>query len=128
MRSITSFIYFYLVTSPSTFWLKKNLFPICEKFKTRTSSVISKYHLSINFLAQKRPYFSSLKSWKQKPFNNKLTWNFMLKKILSYRFIRTEISFFSALKISSNFCKNQGKIIFSPSCCVKKNSLYCRNP
>ena len=62
----------------STFWLKKD--PISHHWKVQNKnftaaqnknvSVISKYHISINFLPQKRPYFPSAKSSKQELVNN----------------------------------------------------------
>ena len=84
---------------------KDTVFPIYGELKIRFFPVISKFHLSINFLAQKRPYYLSPKNSKQEVFNNHLTWNSMLKKISSYRFIRTERSYFSVLKISCIFLK-----------------------
>ena len=42
----------------STFWLKKDRISHHRKVQNMSFSVISKYHLSINFLAQKRAVFS----------------------------------------------------------------------
>ena len=41
-----------------------------RKVQNKKFSVISKYHLSINALAQKRPHFSSPKGSKQELFSN----------------------------------------------------------
>ena len=62
----------------STFWLKKSIFHH-QKVQSKNFlvaqnnnfSVISKYHLSINFLSQKKTYFPSPKSSKQERFSNK---------------------------------------------------------
>ena len=43
-----------------------------RKVQNKNFSVTSKYHLSINFLTQKRPYFPSSKSSKQGLFSNQL--------------------------------------------------------
>ena len=59
---------------------KDTVFPIYGELKIRFFPVISKFHLSINFLAQKRPFYLSPKNSKQELFNNHLTWNSMLKK------------------------------------------------
>ena len=55
---------------PSTFWLKKDRISHSWKDQNKHFSVISKYHLSIIFLNQKRPYFSFLKRSKQELFSN----------------------------------------------------------
>ena len=55
---------------PSTFWLKKDRISHFRKDQNKNFSVISKYHLSSNFLAQKRPYFSLPKRPKQERFSN----------------------------------------------------------
>ena len=62
----------------SSFWLKKDRILHHRKVQNKNFSVaqnknfsvISKYHLSINFLSQKRPYFPPLKSSKQELFSN----------------------------------------------------------
>ena len=51
-----------------------------------SSKSLSKYHHSINVLAQKKPYFPYPKSPKQELFSNLQTWYFMIKKISSYCF------------------------------------------
>ena len=53
----------------STFSLKKYRTFHHRKAQNKNFSVISKHHLSINFLAQKRPCFLSLKSSKQEIFS-----------------------------------------------------------
>ena len=47
------------------FWLKKDRISHHRKVQNKNFSVISKYHLSINFLSQRRPYFPFPKSSKQ---------------------------------------------------------------
>ena len=103
---------------------KKTAFPISEKFKTWTFSAISKYHLSFNFLAQKRLYILSLKISKQERFNNQLTWNSMLKKISFYRFLRIERSSFSVLKTSCSFVNTKEISSFYQLSALKKISFY----
>ena len=77
---------FSVIIFSSTLRLKK-YFPSPESSKQELSStVISKYHLSINFLAQKRPYIPSPENSKQQLSSNQLIWHFILKKISSYRF------------------------------------------
>ena len=88
------------ITFTSTFWLKKTVFPITEKLKTRTFQqpvsiifpstfclkkirifhpwkiqnsnilVISNIMFSPTFVSKKRPHFPFPKSWKQEPFSN----------------------------------------------------------
>ena len=50
---------------PSTFWLKKDRISHHRKVRNKNFSVTTKYHLSINVLTQKRPYFPSPKCSKQ---------------------------------------------------------------
>ena len=57
------------VTFTSTFWLKKDRISHHRKAQNMNFSVISKHHLSINFLPQQRPYFPSGKSSKQERFS-----------------------------------------------------------
>ena len=52
-----------------------------QKVENKNFPVISKYDLSINFLAQKRPYFPSPNISKKELFRNQYTWYSMLKKI-----------------------------------------------
>ena len=62
----------------STLWLKKDCISHRRKVQNKkflvaqnkNFSVISKYHLSINFLSQKRPYFPVRKCSKQAIFSN----------------------------------------------------------
>ena len=49
----------------STFWLKKDHIYHNGKVQNKKFSLIIKYHLSIKYLAQKRPYFLSPKSSKE---------------------------------------------------------------
>ena len=53
------------ITFTSTFWLKKDRIFHHRKAQNKNLSVTSKYHLSINFLPQKIPYFPSPKNSKQ---------------------------------------------------------------
>ena len=53
-----------------SFGSKKTVFPTSEKVQNKNFSIISKYNLSINFLAQKRPYFPFPKGSKQELFSN----------------------------------------------------------
>ena len=55
---------------PSTFWLKKARISHSRKDQNKNFSVVSKYHLSSNFLAQKRPYFPFPKRPKQELFSS----------------------------------------------------------
>ena len=54
---------------PSTFWFKKYPISHLQKVQSENFSVISNYHFSINFLAQKRPHFPSPDSSKQDLFS-----------------------------------------------------------
>ena len=53
------------INFPSTFSIKKAVFPISEKFETKTFPCWRKYHLTSTFWIKKRPYLSSPKSSKQ---------------------------------------------------------------
>ena len=58
------------ITFPSNFWLKKDRISHHRNIQNKNFSVISKYHLSIILLAQKRPYFP-LPNWsKQELFSD----------------------------------------------------------
>ena len=52
---------------PSTFWLK-DLISHQRKVQNKNFSVISKYHLSINFLVQKKTVFPTSKKFKTTTF------------------------------------------------------------
>ena len=95
----------------------------------------SKYHLSINYLAEKKDRISHHWKVQNKTFSviskchisikflAKKRWYSMLKKKSSYRFLKTERLSFSFLKISCKFRKYYGKIIFLPTSCVEKDIL-----
>ena len=55
---------------PSTFWLKKDCISYQQKVQNKNFSVISKYHLSINFLAQNKTVFPIPEKFKKKLFSN----------------------------------------------------------
>ena len=101
---------------PSTFWLKKDSISYHQKVQNKNFSVTNKYHLSINFLTQKRQYFPSLKSSKEELSaisKYHLSINFLAQKKTVFPIFqniktRTEISKYH---ISINFLA-QGHHIF----------------
>ena len=71
------------ITFTSTFWLKKTVFPITEKLKTRTFQQPVSIIFPSTFCLKKIPYFPSLKNSKQQHFSNQqyhVFPNFCLKK------------------------------------------------
>ena len=54
----------------STFWLKKTVFPITEKFKTRTFQEPVNIIFPSTFSLKKRPYFPPPKKTKQELFSH----------------------------------------------------------
>ena len=53
---------------PSNFWLKKDCNSHLWKVQSKNFSVIGKYHLSMDFLAQKREYFLSTSWLRKRPY------------------------------------------------------------
>ena len=53
---------------PSTFWLKKDHISHHRKFQNKKFLVFNKYHLSINFLAQKKTIFPIFEKFKTRTF------------------------------------------------------------
>ena len=84
----------YIIFS-STFWLKEDRISHHRKVQSKNFSLISKYHLSINFLTQKRPYFHSQKD------QNK---NFFVfsKYHISINFLTQKHRIFPLQKIQNN--------------------------
>ena len=55
---------------PLTFWLKKDRISHHRKVQNKNFSVTSKYHLSINFLTQKKTVFPITEKFKTRTFQN----------------------------------------------------------
>ena len=111
---------------PSTFWLKKGRISHHWKVQNKNFSVISKYHISINFLAQKYHIFHLQK------IQNK---NFLViskHDIPSQRKYHLVVAFFlcrskapsSSFLRLSKFRKYYGKVISVLTYCVEKD-FFC---